>query len=145
MLKKISIVLFFIFALCASGALAQSIHTPEKGSAERTEILNALRVPVERELKQKIQFSIDNFKVQGNWAYIDGAPQTMSGGKPNYKGTEYQNAINAGMFDNNFFALLRKTGGKWKVVRYQIGCTDVCYLPWAKQYKAPKAIFPTTE
>ncbi|MDQ6787811.1 MAG: hypothetical protein M3033_13475 [Acidobacteriota bacterium] len=145
MLKKTSIVLFFVFVLCIPSAFAQSVHTPEKGSAERTEILNALRVPVERELKQKIQFSIEHFSVEGNWAYLDGAPQTMSGGKPNYKGTDYQNAINAGMFDNNFFALLKRAGGKWKVVTYQIGCTDVCYLPWAKDYKAPKAIFPATE
>jgi hypothetical protein len=83
--------------------------------------------------------------VQGSWAFLDGEPQNSSGGRPVYKGTIYQEAVDADMFDNNFFALLRKTGGKWKVVKYQIGCTDVCYLPWAKDYKAPKAIFPYAE
>jgi hypothetical protein len=144
MLKKslpgLSIILFFAFS-----AFAQSVYTPEKGSAERTAILNALRVPVERELKQKIQFSINNFKVKGNWAFLDGAPQNLSGERPNYEGTPYQEAIDGGAFDNNFFALLRKMGGKWKVVKYAIGCTDVCYLPWADEYKAPKAIFPNFE
>lgn len=130
-------VLVFAFTV-----LAQNAYTPEKGSAERAAILNALRVPVERELKQKIQFAVTNFKVQGNWAFLDGAPQNASGDKPNYENTIYGEAIEAGMFDNNFFALLRKTGGKWRVVKYQIGCTDVCYLEWATQYKAPKAIFP---
>ncbi len=62
-----------------------------------------------------------------------------------YRGTEYQEAIDAGMFDNGIFALLKKTGGKWKVVTHMIGCTDVCYLDWDKQYKAPKAIFPSSE
>jgi hypothetical protein len=141
MLKKsffgLSIVLIFAFAV-----FAQNAYTPEKGSAERGAILNALRAPVERELKQKIQFAVTNFKVRGNWAFLDGEPQNASGGKPEYENTKYGEAIEAGMFDNNFFALLKKTGGKWRVVKYQIGCTDVCALDWATQYKAPKAIFP---
>ena len=141
MLRKsffsLSIILFFAFSVSA-----QTAYTPEKGSAERAAILNALRAPVERELKQKVQFAVTNFRVQGNWAFLDGEPQNASGGKPNYKNTEYGEAINAGMFDNNFFALLKKTGGKWRVMKYQIGCTDVCYLEWRAQYKAPKAIFP---
>ena len=140
MLKKLiislSIVLVFTFA-----AFAQSVHTPEKGSAERTAILNALRVPVEKELKQKIQFAAATFNVQGNWAFVSGEPQNMAGGEPDYKNTEHQEAIDAGAFDNNFSALLKKTGGKWKVVTHAIGCTDVCYEPWAADYKAPKAIF----
>lgn len=142
MLKKSLLALFFVLILAFS-TFAQSLHTPEKGSTERTEILNALRAPVERELKQKIQFAVDHFNAQGNWAFLDGKPQNPAGGTPNYRGTEHQKAISSGAFDNNFFALLKKTGGKWRVVRYQIGCTDVCYLTWAKDYRAPKAIFPT--
>jgi hypothetical protein len=144
MLKK-SLIILSIVLTFASGALAQAAYTPSKGSPERAAILSALRVPVEKELKQKIQFSVENFKVQGNWAFLSGEPQSMSGGRPNYKGTQYQSAIDAGAFDNNFFALLKKTGGKWKVVTSAIGCTDVCYLTWWKDYKAPKAIFPYTE
>lgn len=133
---SLSIILVFAFA-----AFAQDAYTPEKGSAERTAIFNALRVPVEKNLKQKIQFAPQSFNVQGNWAFVFGALQNMNGGEPNFKGTEYQEAINAGAFDNNFQGLLKKTGGKWRVVKYQIGCTDVCWEPWAKTYKAPKAIF----
>jgi hypothetical protein len=107
--------------------------------------MTALRVPVEKELKQKIQFSVEHFKVSGNWAFMSGAPQSTTGGRPDYKRTEYQEAIDADMFDNNFFALLRKTGGKWKVVTYAIGCTDVCYLEWSREHKAPKTIFPPME
>jgi hypothetical protein len=133
-------VLFFTTAV-----FAQSVYTPEKGSPERKAILDALRVPVEKELRQKIVFNIEHFNVRGNWAFISGDPQTGEGGKPDYRGTPYQEAIDAGMFDNNFFALLRKTGGKWRVVARAIGCTDVCYATWWKDYKAPKAIFPYTE
>ena len=137
MSKKYVFSLLFVLTFSLA-ALAQGAQTPAKGSPERAAILSALRVPVERELKQKIQFSVEKFKVQGDWAFLGGA-------RPNYKGTRYQQAINAGAFDNNFFALLRKTGGKWKVVKYAIGCTDVCYEMWWRDYKAPKALFSYIE
>ena len=141
MLKKSIISLSLIFAL-AIASFSQTAYTPAKDSAERKAILSALRVPVEKELKQKIQFSIQNLKVQGNWAFVNGAPQNSAGGAPNYKNTKYQDRISDGAFDNNFQALLKKTGGKWKVVTSAIGCTDVCWLGWDEKYNAPKTIFP---
>lgn len=143
MVKKLIIRSALIIAVCSS-IVAQSAYTPEKGSAERTAILNALRIPVERALKQKIVFAADHFKVQGNWAYLSGAPQNAAGGRPNYRNTKYSDAVDSGAFDHNFFALLKKSGGKWKVTRYAIGCTDVCYADWPSEFKAPKAIFPYT-
>ncbi|HEY8559361.1 MAG TPA: hypothetical protein VIL74_03075 [Pyrinomonadaceae bacterium] len=141
MVKKLFLTLTIV--LCLTGAcLAQRVYTPEKGSAERTAILEALRAPVEKDLKQKISFNIDDFNVQGAWAYLGGAPQTADGREPNYKNTRYWSQVDSGAFDNNVFALLKKTGGKWKVVAYLIGCTDVCYATWWKDHKAPKAIFP---
>lgn len=144
MLKKsvISLLVIFLFAF---SAFAQTAYTPEKGSAERMAILNALRVPVEKELRQKIQFSIQTIKAQGNWAFINGEPQSANGGEPDYSITKYADVVEEGMFDNNFQALLKKTRGKWKVITFAIGCTDVCWLPWQKDYKAPKAIFPSSE
>jgi len=137
----------FLFVLIAAavGVSAQSVYTPDKGSPERKAILDALRVPVERDLKQKVVFATDHFKVQGTWAYVSGTPQNSAGGDPDYSKTKYTEQFDTGAFDNNFFALLRKTGGRWKVTHYLIGCTDVCYLDWWRRYKAPKAIFPHTE
>src|SRR5436309_16088512 len=80
--------------------LAQVPHTPEKGSAERRAILDALRIPVERELKQRIVFAAEHFNVCGNWAFLGGKPQNASGGIPDYRGTPYQRAKQADMFDN---------------------------------------------
>lgn len=144
MLKKLSAGLFAILILSCA-VFAQKAYTPEKSSKERTAIINALRVPVENELRQKIQFSIQTIKVQGNWAFINGEPRSVSGGEPDYKITKYADAIDEGMFDNNFQALLKKTGGKWKVVEFAIGCTDVCWIGWDEQFKAPKQIFPNYE
>lgn len=135
-----------VVIVTATAALAgQSVRTPEKGSAERAAILDTLRAPVERELKQTIVFNLDHFRIFGTWAFLGGDPQTPSGGQPNYRGTPYQEAKDADMFDNNIFALLRKTGGKWRVIHYSIGCTDVCYADWWRRYKAPNAVFPYTE
>lgn len=141
-----------VFSLCAvivfsGAALAQQYaYTPGRGAPERKLILAALRASVEKELKQKVQFAVQHFKVQGDWAFVNGEPRDANGrGKPDYRGTEYQAAISGDAFDNNFFALFKRNGGKWKVVTYAIGCTDVCYIPWVDQYKAPKTIFPYTE
>jgi hypothetical protein len=143
-MKKRSLFLWVI-ALSAAAVSAQSTYEPPKGSPERKAILDALRVPVERDLKQKIVFVADDFKVHGNWAFVGGRPQTASGGRPDYSRTQYADAVDSGAFDNNLFALLRKTGGKWKVTTYAIGCTDVCYADWWRRYRAPKAVFPHTE
>lgn len=145
MMKKSFLGLSIVLIL-AGAAFSQKVYTPEKDSAERKAILNALRVSVEKELKQKISFKIETFNVQGAWAFLAGEPQNAKGdGQPNYRRTIYQKAIDEDMFDNNFFAVMKKSGKQWTVVTYAIGCTDVCHMTWADDYKAPKAIFPYTE
>lgn len=146
LLRSEGILFAIIVAVWFAGNLsAQPAYTPEKGSAERKVILDALRAPVERDLKQKIVFVADNFNVYGNWAFVGGTPQSANGGSPDYSRTQYADAKESGAFDNNFFALLKKTAGKWKVVTYAIGCTDVCYADWWRRHRAPKAVFPYTE
>jgi len=140
-----TLLITLLFLVTSFGASAQSAHTPEKGSPERKAILDALRIPVERDLKQKIVFVADDFKVLGNWAFVGGRPQGPDGETPDYSRTQYADQVDSGAFDNNLFALLKKTGGKWKVTTYAIGCTDVCYADWWRRYRAPKGVFPYTE
>lgn len=125
----------------APAANNSAVYTPEKNSAERTAIFDALRVPVSKELKQDVSFIADKLKVQGDWAFVAGKARNAQGGEPNWKISKYQEDIDNGAFDDNLFALLKKSGDKWSVVTYAIGCTDVCYEGWNKEYKAPKAIF----
>ncbi len=146
MLKKSFFGWCLIFTF-ASLAVAQEevAVTPAKDSVDRMAIMNALRVPVEKELKQRVQFTIKNFKMTDTWAFINGEPLNLKSVKPDYADTPYQKAIDAGAFENNYQALLKKTAGKWKVVTYLIGCTDVCWLGWDKKFKASPAIFPETK
>jgi hypothetical protein len=123
-------------------AAAQTVYTPERDSAERKAILAALRVPVEKDFKQKIVFVIDTFNSNGSWAYISGAPKAPGGGDPSLSGTKFAEYEDA--YDGNFFGLLRKSGGRWRVVTYAIGCTDVCWLDWSETHRAPRSIFPRT-
>jgi hypothetical protein len=149
-MRTIFIGLVVLFA--AATALAQSggstkgfggeVYTPDKGSPERKAILDALRVPVEKKLKQPVVFKIDHFKVQNGWAFLLAAPQRPDGGAIDYRDTVYQEAVDAGAFDNGVVALVHNMNGKWKLVQYVIGATDVPYVDWDKTYRAPRGIFP---
>lgn len=135
------VVLITLFV--APAILAQSrAYTPDKGSAERKAITDALRVPVERKLKQGVIFKIDHLQVQTGWAFLLGTPRRPDGGQIDYRNTPYAEAVKAGAFDDGVVALLHKVGGRWRVVQYVIGATDVPYVDWDRRFHAPSAIFP---
>ena len=132
-----------ILVMLGTAALAQSRpYTPDKGSPERKAITDALRLPVQKKLKQDVIFKIDHLMVQNGWAFLVATPQRADGGAIDYRDTPYADAYNAGAFDNGVVALLHKVGGQWRVTQYVIGATDVPYVDWDKRFHAPKAIFP---
>ncbi len=132
--------LILLLGLCPAHA-QDALHSPPKGSPERKAIMDALRLPVEKELKQKLTFVTHRLKVQDGWAFLSGRPQQLSGKPVDYSITKHAEMVAEGMFDDGIVALLRKKGNAWRVVVYEIGCTDVCYEDWWQKYNAPKAIF----
>ena len=140
MIRVVKFAVLLMLLLCSAIAQDQP-YTPKSGTKERQAIVDALREPVQRELKKEVVFKIDHLRVQGDWAFLKGVPHQPGGGAMSYRGTVYQEAIDAGAFDDGIVALLRKRGGKWKVVKYVIGATDVPYVEWDKEYRAPSAIF----
>jgi len=140
-------ILLSIFGLIILGlsVSAQTVEHPDKGSTERSALLDTLRPPVEKELKQNVVFVINQINVQGTWAFVDGRLRTTDGKVPNWKGTPYARAAGYGAQSDGISALLKRSGNGWRIVEKAIGCTDVCYVDWWKRYKAPKAIFPYTE
>ena len=129
------------FLLVAVSAFSADVHTPSKGDPERKAILDALRIPVRAELKKDVIFKVDRLKVQGDWAFLGGVPLQPDGSAMDYKGTIHMEAIKEGAFDGGIFALLHKRDGKWKTVRFIIGATDVPYVDWSQEFKAPEEIF----
>src|ERR1044072_3902091 len=106
MMKNKSIAFFCCLILLgfSSSAVAQ-IYTPKQGSSERKALMDALRVPVEKDLNKKVVFKVDHLKVQGDWAFMRGVPQQPNGARMDYRGTAYQQAIKAGFFDDWICAL----------------------------------------
>ena len=117
-------------------------HTPSPTSVERRQIMDALRAPITKALKQKIVFEVSRLSVLNGWAFLSGVPRQPSGKPVDYSRTSYADAKKQGMFDDGVVALLKRTPkGKWTVVTYVLGPTDVPYVDWDRRYHAPRAIF----
>jgi hypothetical protein len=140
MFKRNLCCLVLIFAFSTTAAFAQATDTAAENNPQRAAILKALSMPVSKDLKQNITFSTEKLNVQGNWAFVSARARNAEGSEPNWKVTKYQKFIDSGDFEDNLFALLKKTKGQWRVVTYMMNCHDVCYLGWDKRYKAPKTI-----
>jgi hypothetical protein len=116
--------------------------TPKQGSPERKAIMDAARIPVEKDLKKKVIFKIGHLKVHKDWAFMYAQPLQANGKPMDYKTTKYAEDTEQGAFEDQVCILLRKNKGKWKVVKWNIGATDVVWLDWDKEFKAPSSIFP---
>src|SRR5437763_10373182 len=134
-MKGILLSLFGLMFMALS-VTAQTVEHPEKGSPERSALLDTLRPPIEKELRQKIVFVINQINVQGQWAFVDGRLRTSEGKVPSWKGTPYAKAASYGAQSDGISALLKRSGKGWHIVENAIGCTDVCYVDWWKKYKA---------
>jgi hypothetical protein len=119
-----------------------ALHTPASGSPERKAILDVLRVPVEKELNQAVLFVIETFQVENDFAFVLGQTVQPGGGPIDYSKTPYAADVQAGGFSDEACGLLRWSGGSWKLLTYNVGATDVTWLDWGQEYKAPQAIFP---
>ena len=93
--------------------------------AERKAVLDALRPRVEARLGPDIEFVVQVIRVENGWAFLMADPQ-RKGGKPidgkRIFGEDFEN-----MDGLRVDAVLRRSGGRWKVVDWGIGATDVWY------------------
>lgn len=97
-----------------------AVHTPKAGSRERSAIMNALRVPVQKFHKGKRPTftNVNSFRVGGGWAHLS-CEVVDSKGRP--LETEMQ---------LDFSALLKLEKGKWRVVEWAYH-GDVVQIGWA--------------
>jgi hypothetical protein len=129
--SSLSLFLGLIVLGNVASALAQGPpYTPKTGTPERKAIIDALRAPVEARLKQKVVFQVDHLKVQAGWVFLRGIPRQPTREPIDYRGTPYQGAKESGAFDDWICALLKNEAGKWWVVVFVIGATDVVYIGW---------------
>lgn len=108
----------------------------------RTLLLNTLRVPIEKELKQPVRFVVDVLKVEGEYAFFRGNTKDAFGKDIDFSKTTYRELLEQGFFDGDATAaLLKKVNGKWSVMTYVIGPTDVAWANWSDEYHAPAVLF----
>ena len=132
--------LLLVFALLILPVAAETAYTPKAGTKERTEILDAIRDPVEDALHQEVTFQVKHLVVKDGWAFFDGLPLTKAGKKVSYKGTMYEEWVEDA--DEVLWVLLRNKRGRWYIVNKVFFTTDVTWVEWPKYYRAPAEIFP---
>lgn len=102
-------------------ALAAITPTPD----ERKAVLDALRPAVESKLGPNVEFVVQVIRVEDGWAFVMADPQRKGGRAID------GNRIFGEHFDNmdglRVEAVLQLKRGRWEVVDYGIGATDVWY------------------
>jgi hypothetical protein len=121
-------------------ALAAS--TGQIPAEERAVLLDTARQPVTKRLGKPVKFQVKRLERQGDWAFLIAAMQDSAGKPLSYAGTPLASAEAEGMVSRDYVALLRLSGGKWRVVDNAVGPTDVAWADWADRHGAPKALFP---
>jgi len=111
-------------ALALAGA-AQSYVVPPPGSDARKLVLGALRPAVEKRLGPDVEFRVTLIRLQHDWAFVVADPQHR-GGTP-IDGERIFGEDFGNMDGLRVDAILRKRGGRWRVVDHAIGATDVWY------------------
>ena len=121
--------------------VSRRLHSPRRGSLERKAILDALRIPVQKKLRQRVIFKIDNIDVKDSFAFVLATPLRSNGGAIDYKKTPYARDFEEGHFSDLACGLLRFSKGRWTVIACEVGPTDVVWASWPDDYGAPRAIF----
>ena len=121
-------------------AAAQSQpYTPVRGSVERTAIMDALRPPIQRAIREPLLFTQVRLHVQNGWAFVQTVPTSPSGGPVMWR---YNERVDCGEnCTDNVVGLLRWNGARWVLVQYEVGSSEYPYM-WERKYPAPRGIFP---
>lgn len=143
MLSRIWVFAAALIAFSSPAAQAQTVRTIGVGDPARAPLLDALRIVIARDLGQPVKFLVDDMRVQGDWAFIVAHPQTPAGGKIDFSKTRYAEQLEMGVLDGDIlYALLKRVGGKWTVVTFMIGPTDVGWMDWQYMHKTPVGLIP---
>lgn len=143
-MKRMGLVLLTLILLSTRLVFGQTV-TPAPGTPLRKALMDALRQPVEKELKQPVTFTVGTLNATGDWAFGLLTP-TQPNGKPiDYRKTIHWEAIKEGVFDNGICVLWQRKQGLWTVRTYVLGATDVPYGCWWKEYGAPKSVLSLAE
>src|SRR3546814_20025891 len=87
MRKLLSAILLGMILMNSSHA-DDGIHTPEKGSTEREQLLDAARAPVQKKLgRDDVRFEVEQIRAGAGWAFVYVRMLTADGSVIDYAGT----------------------------------------------------------
>lgn len=128
--------------VAAPVAVQAAVQTVPVGDPRRRVLLDTIRPAIEQRVGQPVQFMVDVLRVQGDWAFYAGSIQQPNGRPIDFSRTSYAEQLEEGMFDGpGTYALLQRVGGRWRLVDFVVGPTDVYYLGWPDQFGVPMRLF----
>lgn len=117
------------------------IFTPERDSATRGALMDAARGPIEGEIGLPILFVVDVLNTDGNWAYLQARPVNRDGTPVDWQQTRFAREMAGGFMSDVVMVLSRRDFGRWGVIDYVLGPTDVAWYDWVERYGFPEWFF----
>lgn len=99
----------FLIGCCVQPVMADELHTPGEGTAERKAILQALHEEYTTGSGSQAEFQVNYLKVHNGWAWINVVPLDKSG---EVEGEDWP-------------SLLQKEKGKWVIIDLIVIAQDV--------------------
>lgn len=129
-------------ATVVSAAAQTSIYTPPRGSAERTEILDALRATVGETFGYgRPGLVVETLNVaDGAFAYVVAQPLTPDGSPIDYASTAFAAAAASGRHADIVFAFLTHDGDAWSITETAFGALETPGLDWVRVHSAPSSL-----
>ena len=140
---------FLVVVACGVGtAGAQIYYEPERGTATRSALMDAIRPHVEWDLGQPIEFVVNDLRVSGDVAFASLAPQRPGGtpidliDTPWYRRNWDPNSDFMDFMDGTHTEVLyRRMRDTWVAVHFAIGATDVWY-DWDEYCPEYRSVIP---
>jgi hypothetical protein len=110
------------------------VEIPAVVPNQRKAMLDAVRLSVEKELRQKVKFVVRSVDSCDQVFLFSLRPVQEDGSPVDYRRTEYQRFIDDGTFDEGVLALLEISNGRWIVLEYSIGSTDFPVGEWLEKH-----------
>lgn len=130
MLKALIGNIFGVGLLSVFASASYAWEEPSRGTADRSELMDAIRPHIEWELGAPVEFVIDQLRVSGNVAYASLAPQRPGGGIIELYSTPgfLRGEIEPDYMDGTSVSVLyRKLRNTWVAVHFSVGATDVWF------------------
>ncbi|WP_299474560.1 hypothetical protein [uncultured Roseibium sp.] len=113
----------FLMSVLTVTASAQAVHEPARGTAERSEILNAVRPMLEARVGPPVEFVVNWMRSGSGWAFVVLSPQRPGGAPIDLFQTTYSEQAEY-MDGATTFALLRFQYDRWNLIDFAVGPTD---------------------